>query len=276
MKNEKNIFDVGAFDGLDGLILAIKNPSIMVHAFEANPDLINVIMSNKDKIEKYKKIIIKNYKLNNYAVTDKNEKLTFNIAKNPTVSSLNEFSKNIDKTWPGYREAHCTVIKKIEVKGITLEKYCNDNEIRKINYLHIDTQGNDLKVLKGLKNKLNLVDQGILEAATNEDSSLYENSHTINDVKNFLELNNFEISKIENLDKNIDKEKNIHFYKKNINSISKINKKYNIRYYNRLINDRLNLKDRVLDKLKDLFLLNLTKNIINSYSVNLFSIVHFF
>ena len=253
MKNEKNIFDVGAFDGLDGLILAIKNPSIMVHAFEANPDLIGVIMSNKNKIEKYKKIIIKNYKLNNYAVTDKNGNLTFNIAKNPTVSSLNEFSKNIDKTWPGYREAHCTVIKKIEVKGITLEKYCNDNEIRKINYLHIDTQGNDLRVLEGLKNKLNLVDQGVLEAATNEEVSIYENNHTINDVKKFLEFNNFEISKIENIDKNIDKEKNIYFNKKNINSICKINKKYNIRYYNRLINDRLNLKDRVIDKFKDLF-----------------------
>jgi FkbM family methyltransferase len=253
MKSKDNIFDVGAFDGLDGLILAIQNPNMFVHAFEANPDLIKVIIANKNKIEKYKKIKINNYKVNNYAVSDKNDNLIFNIAKNPTVSSLNEFSKNIDKTWPGYREAHCTVIKKIEVKAITLEKYCNDQEIRKINYLHIDTQGSDLDVLRGLKNKLNIVDQGVLEATTNENTSLYENNHTINDVKNFLQLNNFEISKIENVDKNIDKEKNIYFNKKNLNSDCKINKKYNIRYYNRLINNRLVLKDRVLDRLKDLF-----------------------
>ena len=162
MKSKDNIFDVGAFDGLDGLILAIQNPNMFVHAFEANPDLIKVIIANKNKIEKYKKIKINNYKVNNYAVSDKNDNLIFNIAKNPTVSSLNEFSKNIDKTWPGYREAHCTVIKKIEVKAITLEKYCNDQEIRKINYLHIDTQGSDLDVLRGLKNKLNIVDQGVL------------------------------------------------------------------------------------------------------------------
>ena len=59
MKSENNIFDVGAYDGLDGLILAIKNPNLMVHAFEANPDLIKVIKNNKNEIEKYKKIKIK-------------------------------------------------------------------------------------------------------------------------------------------------------------------------------------------------------------------------
>ena len=49
MISENNIFDVGAFDGLDGLILAIKNPNIIVHAFEANPDLIKIIKTNKKK-----------------------------------------------------------------------------------------------------------------------------------------------------------------------------------------------------------------------------------
>ena len=252
MINENNIFDVGAFDGLDGLILAIKNPNMMVHAFEANPDLIKVIKNNKNEIEKYKKIEIKNYRVNNNAVSDENSSQIFNIAKNPAVSSLNEFSKNIDKTWPGYREAHCTVIKKIEVEGITLEKYCIDNEIKKINYLHIDTQGSDLKVLKGLKNKLDIVDQGVLEAAVSNDTSLYETNHTIDQTKKFLELNNFEISKVENLDKNIDKEKNIFFNKKNLSTNSKINRKYNIRYYKRLINNRLSLKDKFIDKLKNL------------------------
>ena len=252
MNNENNIFDVGAFDGLDGLILAINNPNTMVHAFEANPDLIKVIKNNKKTIEQYKKIKINNYKIINNAVSDKNSDLIFNIAKNPTVSSLNEFSKNIDKTWPGYREAHCTVVKKIEAKGITLEKYCVDNEIKKINYLHIDTQGSDLQVLKGLKNKLNIVDQGVLEAAVDEDTSLYETNHTIDETKKFLHLNNFEISKIENVDKNIDKEKNIYFNKKNLNTNFKINKKYNIRYYKRLVSNRLSLKDNFFDKLKDL------------------------
>jgi len=253
MQSENNIFDVGAFDGLDGLILALKNPNIMVHAFEANPDLIKVIKTNKDKIEKYKKIKINNYKIINNAVSDQNSNLIFNIAKNPTVSSLKEFSKNIDKTWPGYREAHCTVVKKIEVKGITLEKYCIDNEIKKINFLHIDTQGSDLQVLKGLKSKLDIVEKGALEAAVNKENSLYENNHTINETEKYLIINNFEISKIENVDKNIDKEKNIYFNKKNLYKNYKINTKYNIRYYNRIVSNKLNFKDKFFDKLEKLF-----------------------
>ena len=49
MTFKNNIFDVGAFNGLDGLILALKNPNIMVHAFEANPVLIKIIKINKKK-----------------------------------------------------------------------------------------------------------------------------------------------------------------------------------------------------------------------------------
>ena len=253
MQSENNIFDVGAFDGLDGLVLALKNPNVMVHAFEANPDLIRVIKTNKDKIEKYKKIKINNYKIINNAVSDQNSNLIFNIAKNPTVSSLKEFSKNIDKTWPGYREAHCAVVKKIEVKGITLEKYCIDNEIKKINFLHIDTQGSDLQVLKGLKSKLDIVEKGVLEAAVNKENSLYENNHTINETEKYLIINNFEISKIENVDKNIDKEKNIYFNKKNLYKNYKINTKYNIRYFNRIVSNKLNFKDKFFNKLEKLF-----------------------
>ena len=253
MKYKNNIFDVGAFNGLDGLILAIKNPESMVHAFEANPNLIKEIKRNKKKIELFKKIKIKNYKINNYAVSNKNSFLKFNIAKNPTVSSLNEFSNNIDITWPGYREAHCTVVKKIRVKSITLEKYCNDNKINIINYLHVDTQGSDLKVLKGLKKKIEIVQKGVLEAALNTKNSLYKKNHTIKEAKFFLTKNKFKISKIEDIDENIKNEKNIFFYKKNSPNLKKINVIYNLRYYNRIISDRRNLKDKFINFLSKLF-----------------------
>ncbi len=253
MKYKNNIFDVGAFNGLDGLILAIKNPESMVHAFEANPNLIKEIKRNKKKIELFKKIKIKNYKINNYAVSDKNSFLKFNIAKNPTVSSLNEFSNNIDKTWPGYREAHCTVVKKIRVKSITLEKYCIDNKIHIINYLHVDTQGSDLKVLKGLKKKIKIVQKGVLEAALNSKNSLYKKNHTIKEAKSFLIKNEFKISKIENVDVNIKNEKNIFFHKEKYLNQKKIYTKYNLRHYNRIISDRTNSKDKFINFLSKLF-----------------------
>ena len=257
MKYKNNIFDVGAYNGLDGLVLASKNPNMMVHAFEANPYLIKIIRSNKKKIEYYKKIKINNYKINNLAVSDKNCSFIFNVAKNPTVSSLNKFSKNLNKTWPGYKEAHCTVIKKIKVKGITLEKYCLDNDIKRINYLHIDTQGSDLKVLKGLKKKISIVDEGVMEAALNNKLSLYQKNHTIRDAKNFLHKKNLIISKIDSIDENIKNEKNIYFNKKNIKRNIKLNKKYNLRYFNRIISNKVKFKDRLIDNVqKYLFFLD--------------------
>ena len=54
-------------------------------------------------------------------------------------------------SWHKYKDQHFKYIRKVKIKVITLEKYCLDNDINSIDYLHIDTQGNDLKVLKGLK-----------------------------------------------------------------------------------------------------------------------------
>ena len=51
MKN-KIIFDVGAYDGIDGLALAIKNPNFFIYAFEANPSLIDRINLNHALLEK--------------------------------------------------------------------------------------------------------------------------------------------------------------------------------------------------------------------------------
>ena len=68
MKYKDHIFDIGAFDGLDGLILALKNKNMMVHVFEANPFLIKNIRKNKNKIEDLKQNKIKKYKINNFAV----------------------------------------------------------------------------------------------------------------------------------------------------------------------------------------------------------------
>ena len=63
MVNKNNIFDVGAFNGLDGLILALINPKIKVHAFEANPELINIIKINKKKLKIIKRLKLKIIKL---------------------------------------------------------------------------------------------------------------------------------------------------------------------------------------------------------------------
>ena len=91
-----------------------------------------------------------------------------------------------------------------------------ENNVNNISYLHIDTQGNDLKVLSSLKKKINILEQGVLEAAISKEKSLYEENHTIDEVKKFLKKENFEIFKIEYIDENIKNEKNIFFYNKSL------------------------------------------------------------
>ena len=168
MKN-KIIFDVGAYDGIDGLALAIKNPKCAVYAFEANPVLFEKINYNKLKIEKRIGKRISNYKVINKAVSNIDKQGDFLISKNPTGSSLKEFSKNLDESWPGYRELHFHTVKKINIEIVTLEKFCIENNIRFINYLHIDTQGNDLNVFKGLGKFQDKVKEGNLEAFIEDD-----------------------------------------------------------------------------------------------------------
>ena len=86
---KKAIFDVGAFDGADGIMLALKNKNYFVYAFEANPYQYNIIKSNKKILEKRIGKKINNYKVFNLAVSNLNGKQSFYISKNPTVSSLN-------------------------------------------------------------------------------------------------------------------------------------------------------------------------------------------
>jgi len=57
------IFDVGANNGLDGLILAILNPKMFVYAFEPNEEVNKVSFLNKIKLEKEFNIKIENHKI---------------------------------------------------------------------------------------------------------------------------------------------------------------------------------------------------------------------
>tara|TARA_B100001996_G_C18646803_1_gene587726 strand:+ start:605 stop:1372 length:768 start_codon:yes stop_codon:yes gene_type:complete len=247
MRYKKNIFDVGAFNGVNGLALAVKNPDTLINAFEANKSLIKTINELKKKIELRIGRKLNNYKIHNVAVSNKSNLSYFYIAKNPTVSSLHKFSKNIDKTWPGYRKTHCHTIKKVKIKTITLKKFCNDNKIEIINYLHVDTQGSDLNVLKGLGNLIGIVKQGVIESSISEKNSLYQNNHTLKQVKKFFKKINFSIKKIDPIESSVGNEVDIYYQNKKFKDFEDLKTKYNERYYHRVLDNRLSLKDNMAD-----------------------------
>ena len=94
----------------------------------------------------------------------------------------------------------------------------------------------------------------MLEAAVNKKNALYSYNHTIKDVKKFFNKKKFEIDKILSVNAENFNEKNIFFYKKNINIKKKLKLNYNLRYLNRIITNKVNIKDKLFYCLDKIFL----------------------
>lgn len=193
---EQIIFDVGANTGTDSIGFAegiigfrpgipefIFNGNVIVYAFEPTPSLVTLI--------KEKTVHLNNYHLIDKAVSDFNGTSTLNIALNDGCTSLLEFSENSKVGWPG-RGNEFTVTEKIQVEVIRLDNFIQEHNIPRIDFLHIDTQGSDLNVLRGMGNYLSIVKVGVIEAAAIKDA-LYVNQNTQNECVEFLETNGFEI-----------------------------------------------------------------------------------
>jgi FkbM family methyltransferase len=181
---ETVIFDVGANNGSSSVPLAVENPTYLVFAFEPTPEMIEVI---KSKI-----VGLENYVIVPKAVSDYNGTAEFNVAGNWDwgCSSLLKFSRKSQTDWPGRTDFHVTY--KLNVDVIRLDTFIEENGITKIDHLHIDTQGSDLNVMKGLGEYLHIVNEGKMEAGTSDDV-LYEGQNKLNDCIKFLLLNGFKV-----------------------------------------------------------------------------------
>lgn len=145
--NEKKpiIFDVGCFIGNFSRNLKkklnLKNKNF--YLFDANPNLK-----------------IKDFKYNNLVFSDKiqNKNFYLNEFFPSSGSSLKEDTKN-DLKW-NYTRKLITLspnkgFKILKVKTNTIDNFCKNNKIIKIDILKIDVEGSELEVLKGSKKILN-------------------------------------------------------------------------------------------------------------------------
>jgi FkbM family methyltransferase len=205
MLNFKILFDVGANSGTRFFEeLKHDQTNTKLFMFEPTPYLIGLLK------EKYKNL--NNWQLEEYAVSNFNGEAKFKVAGQWDwgCSSLMNFREDIKQTWPVSRvtgDLKVTEIIKVKVK--TLKQFLIENpSIDKIDFLHIDTQGSDLNVLKGLEEYIKIVDAGQMEAAYN--APLYDNSPSKDECIEFLQKNNFKILKIDGGPHECD----IHFLKK--------------------------------------------------------------
>jgi FkbM family methyltransferase len=184
------IFDVGANTGSNSAHFK-NDKNNTVYAFEPTP-FLNEAHLNKLKDDNY--III------NKAVSDFNGHAEFNIAgqSNWGCSSLNTFEDNLSSTWPGRNDFKVT--ERINVEVIRLDDFIKDNNITSVDYLHCDTQGNDLKVLKSFGEEISKLKAGVVEGF--HKNPLYKNiDNSADNIVSFLLSNNFKITKIQGNDK---------------------------------------------------------------------------
>lgn len=205
MKVDKIIFDVGANNGDSFIDEAKQNPNILVFAFEPTPKLIDIIKSKTKDLS--------NYVLIEKAVSNFNGKAKFNIAGQSDwgCSSLLEFSDKSKTHWKDRTDFKVT--EQIEVDVITLESFIIEKQIPKIDYLHIDAQGSDLNILKGMGDFIKIVKSGKIEAGNKVDI-LYKGQNTVKESIEFIKDNMFDIPKFESNDIHMN-EINISFVNRN-------------------------------------------------------------
>lgn len=125
LKDIKVVFDVGAREDLDYLVI---KPEIELHAFEPNPVYFGNLIKKNIKNSP-------NVYLNNFGLSDKNG--TFDYFEMSESFEVNPtFPPDVDKTTFKY-----------ETKR--LDDYIKEKNIKCIDFLKVDTEGYDYKVLLG-------------------------------------------------------------------------------------------------------------------------------
>ena len=193
-KNKYNSFklliDIGAHKG-ESIKLFSKNFIIKkIISFEASPINFKYL---KKKIEENKQgynnteIV-----LENTALGAEDKIIEFNQFNESSSSTI----KEIDKESKYYKRKFRLInflnnketYQKIKIKVSKLKDYIEKNNIKKIDFMKIDTEGYEFEILLGLENKIKLVDIIMFE---HHYDNMIKKGYTFEDINKLLVKNNF-------------------------------------------------------------------------------------
>lgn len=159
IEEDSIVFDVGAHTGEWSLNALKTQPNINLFAFEPIPILAEALRTNlKNKPVSIHQLVLSNI----------NDFLSFcYYPKNPGLSTLHprlsvETQLNLTKD---------TLL----VEAVTIDSFCNQNNISHIDFIKIDTEGNELNVLLGAQN---LLENASINAIQFEYGGCYKDSNT--------------------------------------------------------------------------------------------------
>ena len=138
------IFDIGAYIGDTIKQFRSSFPESYIHAFEPFDESFSIL---KNRFQNREKLL-----LNNIALGDSPLSGTkMYITQNKGSSSLLQPIKDANQFWEGNP---LLTQKEVEVDVTTIDSYCQKQNIKSIDILKIDVQGNEINVLKGAKQML--------------------------------------------------------------------------------------------------------------------------
>lgn len=198
LDNASVIFDIGANQGQSIERFKSLFPFAKIHAFEP------IKFEFKKLKEKYSNDT--NVILNNYAVAEVSGEREFNITAKTGNSSFNKIKSNtkwLKVRSKQFKTSEEEYVKKIEkVKIITLDEYCKENQITKIDLIKIDTQGYEDKILAGAQSILSKNVISAIECEIMLDN-VYEKYLNFSDLEKYLVPNNFRMIGINMINNNL-------------------------------------------------------------------------
>jgi FkbM family methyltransferase len=188
--NFKLLIDIGAHKG-ESIKLFSKNFIIKkIISFEASPINFEYLKKKiKDNKQGYNNTEIV---LENTALGAEDKIIEFNQFNESSSSTI----KEIDKESKYYKRKFRLInflnnketYQKIKIKISKLKDYIEKNNIKKINFMKIDTEGYEFEILLGLENKIKIVDIIMFE---HHYDNMIKKGYTFEDINKLLIKNNF-------------------------------------------------------------------------------------
>ena len=212
IKENDTIIDVGANIGVLGVRLSKKFKNINIYSFEPIPIIHNVLAKNAEIS------LNKNFKTFRVGISNKNEEINFTYYPNSPALSTSKpeiWEKNNDSFLAAVEGSITNVTVKfwwaklipnffipliakylkanqqqVQSQVITLSNFIEMKEIKKIDLLKIDCEGEELNVLQGIKkNHWKKIKSVVME--------VYEIDNSFELAKNILSTNGFKNIKSE-------------------------------------------------------------------------------
>lgn len=141
------LFDVGANEGFYTKdFIEVLGNRVECYCFEPSQQTFQKLTQNLSNFS--------NVKLFNFGFGEKEEEIELNLFQDKDGDTLSGLSSIYDRNFPEDFSLAKIITNVVKEKIILkkMDNFCQEEGINKINYLKIDTEGNDYRVLLGAKN----------------------------------------------------------------------------------------------------------------------------